>query len=61
MRPPHLWELQIEDDETLWVIDGRYRVEALRRAIERNPDCEDSTTMISGLRSMDQPSPSRRA
>jgi DGQHR domain-containing protein len=34
-------------EETLWVIDGQHRVEALRRAIARNADFEDYPVIVS--------------
>jgi DGQHR domain-containing protein len=34
-------------EETLWVIDGQHRVEALRRAIARNIDFEDYPVIVS--------------
>ncbi len=47
-------ELHIEDDEPLWVIDGQHRVEALRRAIERNPIYGDYPLIVSIMRLPDR-------
>jgi len=42
-------ELTIDDDERLWLIDGQHRVEALKRAVERNADFEDYPVIVSLL------------
>ncbi|RJS86931.1 DGQHR domain-containing protein, partial [Candidatus Bathyarchaeota archaeon] len=47
-------ELHIDDDEPLWVIDGQHRVEALRRAIERNPSYGDYPLIVSIMRLPDR-------
>ncbi len=36
-------------DERLWLIDGQHRVEALRRAVERNADFEEYPVIVSIL------------
>lgn len=43
-------ELVVDEDERLWLIDGQHRVEALRRAIQRNADFEDYPVIVSLLR-----------
>jgi len=45
-----LGELTIGDDEKLWIIDGQHRVEALKRAVERNADFEEYPVIVSLLR-----------
>jgi DGQHR domain-containing protein len=45
-----LGELTIGDDEKLWLIDGQHRVEALKRAVERNADFEEYPVIVSLLR-----------
>ena len=44
-----LGELTIGDDEKLWLIDGQHRVEALKRAVERNADFEEYPVIVSLL------------
>ena len=44
-----LGELTIGDDEKLWLIDGQHRVEALKRAVERNADFEEYPIIVSLL------------
>lgn len=43
-------DLTISDRETLWLIDGQHRVEALKRAISRNEEFEDYPLIVSILR-----------
>ncbi len=45
-----LGELTIDDDSKLWLIDGQHRVEALKRAVERNADFEEYPVIVSLLR-----------
>lgn len=45
-----LGELTIDDDAKLWLIDGQHRVEALKRAVERNADFEEYPVIVSLLR-----------
>ncbi|MFB0543742.1 MAG: DGQHR domain-containing protein [Candidatus Bathyarchaeia archaeon] len=45
-----LGDLIIGDRETLWLIDGQHRVEALKRAISRNEEFEDYPLIVSILR-----------
>ncbi|MFQ6052969.1 MAG: DGQHR domain-containing protein [Candidatus Bathyarchaeia archaeon] len=45
-----LGKLTIGDDEKLWLIDGQHRVEALKRAVERNADFEEYPVIVSLLR-----------
>ena len=45
-----LGEVTIGDDEKLWLIDGQHRVEALKRAVERNADFEEYPVIVSLLR-----------
>lgn len=49
-----LGELHIDDGEPLWVIDGQHRVEALRRAVERNPEYENYPLIVSIMRLPDR-------
>ena len=42
-------ELTIGDGERLWIIDGQHRVEALKRAVERNAEFEDYPVIVSLL------------
>jgi len=44
-----LGELNIDDDSKLWLIDGQHRVEALKRAVERNADFEEYPVIVSLL------------
>ena len=44
-----LGELTIDDDSKLWLIDGQHRVEALKRAVERNADFEEYPVIVSLL------------
>ncbi|MCD6263027.1 DGQHR domain-containing protein [Candidatus Bathyarchaeota archaeon] len=46
-------DLVIGEEETLWLIDGQHRVEALRRAISRNEEFEDYPLIVSVLRLRD--------
>ena len=41
--------LEIGDDETLWLLDGQHRVEALRRAKEINLKFDDYPVVVSVL------------
>ena len=41
--------LEIGDDETLWLLDGQHRIEALRRAKEGNLKFEDYPVVVSVL------------
>jgi len=45
-----LGELTVGDEERLWIIDGQHRVEALKRAVERNADFEGYPVVVSLLR-----------
>jgi len=45
-----LGELTIDDNAKLWLIDGQHRVEALKRAVERNADFEEYPVIVSLLR-----------
>ena len=40
-------ELTVNDGERLWLIDGQHRIEALKRAIQRNPDFEKYPVIVS--------------
>jgi DGQHR domain-containing protein len=42
-------ELVLDEGERLWLIDGQHRVEALRRAIQRNADFEKYPVVVSLL------------
>ncbi len=44
-----LGDLEFDDDERLWLIDGQHRVEALRRAIEIREELEQYPVIVSIL------------